>query len=62
MRLSDEQIERFKALYEKSFGRMLTTTEARDLTEKLVGLVSMIYQPIRKADLERSQIRQAKSA
>jgi len=50
MRLSDEQIERFKALYEKRFTRALAPDEARELAEKLVGLVSIVYQPIRKTD------------
>jgi hypothetical protein len=59
MRLSDEQIRRFKALYEKRFSRTLTQTEAMELAEKLIGLVSMIYQPIKKTELAKSQVRQA---
>jgi len=45
MELSDEAIEEFRTMYQKHYGVAITKEYARDIGERLVGLVKAVYFP-----------------
>lgn len=57
MRLSDEHIAHFQALYLKRFGKEISKEEARDKGIKLFRLMTLIYRPMTKAEFEAVQAR-----
>ncbi|MFZ2556170.1 MAG: hypothetical protein WAZ27_04540 [Minisyncoccia bacterium] len=57
MRLSDEHIARFQALYLKRFGKEISKEEARDKGIKLFRLMTLIYRPMTKGEFEAVQVR-----
>jgi hypothetical protein len=46
MALSKEEIEEFKDIYAKEFGKRISDEKARELGENLVALFRIIYRPI----------------
>jgi len=46
MVISAEQLERFKVLYKKRFGKELADQEAYDKALKLISLMKLIYRPL----------------
>ncbi|OHB06428.1 MAG: hypothetical protein A3B16_02330 [Candidatus Zambryskibacteria bacterium RIFCSPLOWO2_01_FULL_45_43] len=48
--LSQEQIDSFKKLYKKEFGKDLTDEEALEQATKLTRLVRLVYKPITKKE------------
>jgi len=58
MELSDEQVAKFRAICMKQFGRELSKHEAYEGGIKLVRLMTIIYKPITKQDVEAVQKRQ----
>jgi hypothetical protein len=59
MVLSDEDIVKFQSLYKKRFDKDLTPQEAYEKAVKVLGLVSIVYRPMKRAELEAVQKRQA---
>lgn len=50
MRLTDEHIRKFQAIYKARFGKDLTDDEAREKGTQLVRLMKLIYKPMTKAE------------
>ena len=48
--LTDEQIEKFRALYKKRFGKEISKEDALTQGAKLVRLVSLIHEPMTKEE------------
>ncbi len=46
MKLTDEQIKSFQALYERSFGIILDRKEAMESAQQLLGLIRLTYRRI----------------
>lgn len=44
--LSPAQVEEFRAIYKKQFGKELSKEEALDKGSQLVRLMQFVYQPI----------------
>lgn len=53
--LTDEQIEKFKAIYRKNFNKEISDEDAYEQGIKLVTLMKHIYQPMTKEDYENTQ-------
>lgn len=51
--LTKEQIEKYKAIYEKEFGEEISDEKAIEQGEALVQLMKAVYKPIkRNSDIE----------
>ena len=50
--LSTEQVNKFKEIYKKNFGKELSQDEALDKATKLARMFELIYKPIKKEDLK----------
>jgi hypothetical protein len=55
--LSEEQIEKFRALYKNRFGKEISREDAYERGAKLIQLIELIYKPITKAEYQRVQER-----
>ena len=55
--LSEDQIKKFQALYQKHFGKEISREEAYEKGAKLIRFVEMIYKPITEADYQELQKR-----
>jgi hypothetical protein len=51
MRLTDEHIRRFQAIYKARFGIDLSEDEAREKGTQLARLMRLIYKPMTKEEL-----------
>ena len=57
MPLSKEAVQKFQALYKNRFGKEIDEKEAYEKSAKLLQLVSLIYHPMTRAQLEAVQAR-----
>ncbi|MFH1401496.1 MAG: hypothetical protein ABIG40_00855 [Parcubacteria group bacterium] len=55
--ISDEQIEKFQALYKKHFSEELNKEEAYEKGAKLLRMVQLVYKPITEKEYEELQRR-----
>lgn len=55
MGISDEQLEQFRELYRKRYGREIDTGQAYEQAEKLMLLLHRIYRPMTKTHFEEIQ-------
>ena len=53
--LTDEQIERFRVLYKKRFGKEISKEDALVQGAKLVRLVSLIHKPMAQEESQTIQ-------
>lgn len=61
MKLSEEDIERFRAIYKKQFGKEISYQKALEDGYVLVRLMQLIYKPIRRAAFEKWQAEKGKN-
>jgi len=57
MKLTDEQIIKFQALYEKKFGEKISREQALEKGMRLMRLVELIYRPMTNEEFMRLQKR-----
>ena len=57
MRLTNEQLNKFKEIYRSQIGQDIDDTSALILAEKLLELVRITYQPISKPGVDPRQLR-----
>jgi len=57
MKLTDEQIIKFQALYEKKFGEKISREQALEKGTRLMRLVELIYRPMTNEEFMRLQKR-----
>ena len=57
MRLTDENITSFQALYKQRFGKEINREEAYEKASKLVRLMQIVYKPMTKEEYEVTQKR-----
>lgn len=57
MKLSDEDIASFQALYKKRFGKDIDKREALEQGTKLIRLLQLIYKPMTQAEFDLVQDR-----
>ena len=50
--ISTEQVNKFKEIYKKNFGKELSQDEALDKATRLARLFEIIYQPITQEELD----------
>ena len=50
--LTNEQVNNFKEIYKKNFGKDLSQGEALDKATRLARLFEIIYQPITQDELD----------
>lgn len=55
--LSKEDVEKFRKIYRKNFGKEISYQDAYDSAIKLITLVKLVYRPIKKSDLEKLKAR-----
>jgi urease accessory protein UreF len=55
--LSDEQIEKYRALYKNRFGKEISREEAYEQGIKLIRLVKAVYKPMTVEEYEMLQKR-----
>jgi len=55
MMLSNEQLDRYRELYKKRFGREISREDALEPAIKLVRLIDIIYQPMTEKEWEMLQ-------
>jgi hypothetical protein len=48
MEISEEALKEFIEIYEEEFGEDITDREAREIAQRLIGLLLLIYRPIPK--------------
>ena len=51
MQISNNNLEEFREIYKKNFGKEISKAEALDSATKLLTLMKIIYRPIKKSDL-----------
>lgn len=61
MHLSDEDIEKFRAIYKGYFGKEISYEKALEDGYDLVRLMQLIYKPIRRIDYEKWQAEKRKN-
>lgn len=54
MNLTSEQVEQFRSLYRKRFGRDISKESAYEQGVKLLQLLGAVYQPVTKNDYEKA--------
>lgn len=52
MRLSDEALDEFVALYKKEFKKTITKTEASETASRLLTLYELLARPLLKKQIE----------
>ena len=57
MKLSDEQIAKFQALYQERFGMEISKEDAYTQGIKLLRLMSLVYRPMTQEQLNAVQAR-----
>ena len=55
MRLSDEDIEKFREIYKGYFGKEISREKAVEDGYALVRLMQLIYKPVLKSDFDKWQ-------
>ena len=50
MRLSQEAIAKFKKIHQQEFGETLSDDEAREMAERLIRVMEIVYRPIPGVD------------
>jgi len=55
--LTDEQIEKYRAIYKKHYGKEISKAEALEQGTKLINLIEAVYKPITKEEFKRLQKR-----
>lgn len=55
--LTDAQVEKYRALYRKRFGKEISKEEALEQGIKLVRLMELIYRPMTVEEYEVIQVR-----
>ncbi len=55
--ISKEQLEKFKDIYRKRFGKDISDQEALEKGAKLIRLMKIIYKPMTKKDFKILQKR-----
>lgn len=53
MKLSDQKIKEFQELYKQKFGEELDHGTASFMANRLVGMMKLVYKPIRKKEFNR---------
>jgi len=51
--LTNQQIQKFKELYQKRFGEVLDDEQVAVKAGKLLGLIKLIYKPLTKKEFEK---------
>jgi hypothetical protein len=46
MEISKKELEEFKTIYKAEFGIDLSDAEAREIAQRLLGFVALIYRPL----------------
>jgi hypothetical protein len=57
MQLPKEAIQKFQALYKNRFGKEISEDEAYDKGAKLLQLMTLVYHPMTREQLEAVQAR-----
>jgi hypothetical protein len=55
--LTDEQIEKYRELYKKHFGKEISKSDALEQGTKLINLIETVYKPMTKQEFEKLQKR-----
>ncbi len=62
MDITNKDVAKYQAIYKKKFGKEIDTQEARKQLTSLVGMMSVIYKPITKEQVEELAKRDAMKA
>ena len=62
MKLTDQQVTKFQALYKARFNQEISREKAYDMGIKLVRMMQIIYKPMTVADFEELQERRRQTA
>lgn len=46
MEISNESLEEFKKIYEEEFQIKISDEEAREIAQRLLGFIALIYRPL----------------
>jgi len=46
MEISKKELEEFKQIYKNEFGEDLSDEEAREIAQRLLGFISLVYRPL----------------
>jgi hypothetical protein len=55
--ISKEQLEEFKKIYKKEFGKDISDKEALESATKLMRLVEIVYKPMTQEEYDKVQKR-----
>ena len=55
--ISKEQLEEFKKIYKKEFGKDISDKEALESATKLMHLVEIVYKPMTQKEYDKVQKR-----
>jgi hypothetical protein len=55
MKLSEENVEAFRVLFRKHFGREISKEEAREKGAKFLRLMQLIYKPMKQVEFDAVQ-------
>ena len=61
MRLLDEDIIKFQALYKSSFGKEISKSEALEKGLKLLNLMKLVYVPMTQEEYDSTQAHMRKT-
>ena len=62
MEITDKDIAKYQAIYKKKFGKDIDIQAAREQLTSLVGMMSVVYKPITKEQVEELARRDAMKA
>lgn len=58
--ISNEQLDEFKRIYRKEFGKDISDQDALESATKLLNLLEVVYKPMTKEDFARLEERRKK--
>lgn len=61
MHLTDEELDGFRRIYKKRFGKNITREEAREQGSSLLRLMKVVYQPVTQKQVDELHERDAKA-
>ncbi len=62
MKLTDQQIKKFQALYKARFHQDISREKVYDMGIKLARLMQIVYKPMTEADYQKLQARRRQTA
>ena len=61
MQITDKELDEFRRIYKKRFGKAITREEAREQGSSLLRLMKVVYQPVTQRQVDELHERDARA-